>query len=191
MANIVRREPEPQGLGMPGSSFGLDPFRLMRQMLSFDPWRQLEALERAPTSWMPQFEVKETGGAYVIKADVPGVNESDLDLSVAGNRLVIAGQRVAEDRQEGESFYAYERSYGSFTRAFTLPEDVDAENVQAELKQGVLVITIPKRAEHRPRKISLKGVVDKVKDALSPGEKTDKGKPGARAQDDGPPPPRA
>jgi HSP20 family protein len=195
MANIVRRDPERQGLRLQQGSYGLDPFRLMREVMGFDPWRAFDAFGQGGLStWAPEFEVKETDDAYVIRADVPGVEEDDLDISVTGNRLVISGHRDAEERDEGDNYFTYERSYGTFTRAFTLPQDVDAENVKADLKKGVLQLTVPKRAESKPRKISLKGVVDKMKDALTPGEKTEKpergragAKEAARTQDENQP----
>jgi HSP20 family protein len=138
----------------------LDPFRLMRELLAFDPFSGMAALpsllRQREAVWMPDFEVKETPEAYVFKADLPGVREQDLDISVVRNRIVVTGKREAEERQEGETFYAYERSFGSFTRAFTLPEGVDAEEVRAELKDGVLALTLPKRPEHQPKKIEVK-----------------------------------
>ncbi len=83
----------------------------------------------------------------------------------------MSGARRAEQRQEGETYYAYERRYGSFSRSFTLPEGVDVENAEADLKNGVLTIAIPKRPEHQPRKISLKSIGDKVKGVLGGKEK--------------------
>ena len=111
----------------------------------------------------PQFDVKESKDGYVFKADLPGIKEKDLDISLTGNRLTVSGRREEEQRQEEERFFAYERSYGSFSRSFTLPEGVDAENVQAELKDGVLTLNVAKKPEVKAKKIELK--------TIKPGEK--------------------
>jgi HSP20 family protein len=83
----------------------------------------------------------------------------------------VSGKREAEERQESDRFYAYERTYGSFTRSFTLPEGADVDHAEADLKHGVLMITIPKKPEHQPRKITLKGIGEKVKGALGGKDK--------------------
>jgi HSP20 family protein len=156
MANIVRkgesRELVPSGRGE------WDPFRVMRDILRWDPFSEMVPFvghERGGT-FAPHFEVKETGDSYLFKADLPGVKESDLEIQVTGSRLTVSGKREAEERHEGETYYAYERTYGSFTRAFTLPDGVDDEHVQAELRDGVLTLTVPKKPELQPKKISLK-----------------------------------
>lgn len=87
---------------------------------------------------------------------MPGVKESDLELSLTGNRLTISGKREEEKKEQDERWYAYERSYGSFSRTFTLPQGVDSERVGAELKDGVLRVSIPKKPEMKPKKIELK-----------------------------------
>lgn len=122
-----------------------DPFRIMREMLRWDPFREMApvpALE-AP-SYLPAFEVRESKDAFVFKADVPGTKEQDIEVNVAGNRLTISGRREAEKEDKGDTFYTYERSYGSFTRSFTLPDQTDPEHVKAELKNGELTVVIPK-----------------------------------------------
>ena len=94
--------------------------------------------------------------AFVLKADVPGVAESDIDIAVHNNILTISGTRNAEERKEGDSFALYERQYGSFSRSFSLPDTADGERVEAKLESGVLTLTIWKKAEAKPRKIALK-----------------------------------
>lgn len=142
-----------------------DPMELMQEMLRWDPFHQMTQLAGpSPSTFIPTFEVKETKDAYVFKADLPGVKENDLDVSLADNRIVISGKRSEERREEGERYYAYERSYGSFSRAFTLPEGIDAENVNAELKEGVLTVSVPKKPESQPRRIALKGGASAGKD---------------------------
>jgi HSP20 family protein len=103
----------------------------------------------------PDFEVKENKESFVFRADLPGVAEKDLQVQLNDNRLSVSGKRESEKTEQNETYYASERSYGSFTRSFTLPEGVDADKAHAELKNGVLSIAIPKRPEAQPRKISV------------------------------------
>jgi len=93
----------------------------------------------------------------------PGVREEDLDISLTGNRLTVSGKREEEHREEDDRYYAYERSYGSFSRSFTLPEGGDVDHARADLSNGVLTVTLPKRPEVQPKKIEVK--------KLQPGEK--------------------
>jgi HSP20 family protein len=83
------------------------------------------------------------------------VKDQELDLSLSGNLLTISGKREEEHREEGESYYAMERSQGSFARSFTMPDGVDAEGVTADLKQGVLSVRIPKKPEAQPKRIAI------------------------------------
>ena len=129
-----------------------DPFQVARDLLSWDPFFG----NRQVSAFVPAFEVKETNDAFVLKGDIPGVAESDLDLAVHNNVLTISGTRHSEERKEGESFALYERQYGSFSRSFSLPDTADGERVEAKLESGVLTLTIWKKAEAKPRKIALK-----------------------------------
>jgi len=150
MANLIRREPE-----LPATlETRWDPFRVMRELINWEPFAEMLPVEPV---FVPRFEVKEAKDSYVFKADLPGIEEKNLDITLTGNRLTVSGKREAEKKTEEERFYAYERSYGTFTRAFTLPEGADAEHAQAELKAGVLTVVIPKMPEHQPKKIALKG----------------------------------
>src|SRR6478735_6938674 len=114
MANLIRRgtEPERRELATPQTTW--EPLRLMRELMSWDPFAEmLPSLSAEPMVFTPRFEVKETRDAYVFKADLPGIDEKDLEISLTGNRLTVSGKREAEEREENERFYAYERSYGS------------------------------------------------------------------------------
>ena len=133
-----------------------DPFRLMRDMLRWDPFREMApALSVEIPSYSPAFEVKETKESFVFKADVPGTKEQDIEVNVAGNRLTISGKREAEKEDKGDTYYTYERSYGSFTRSFTLPEGVNANAIHADLRDGVLSIVLPKAPEAVAKKIPI------------------------------------
>jgi len=134
------------------SKMARDPYSLARELLGWDPF----FTTRPVSAFSPAFEVKETTDSFVLKADVPGVEEKDLDVAVHNGTLTVSGHRKAEERKDGESYALYERQYGSFTRAFALPEMADGDRVDAKLENGVLTLTIAKRAEAKPRKISIK-----------------------------------
>ena len=157
MANIVRRN---EGHFMPRVG-GNDPFDVMREMLSLDPLRALfggsMGLQQMPMhNFMPQFEVRETDDAYIFRADLPGVRDEDLEITLAQSRLTISGHREMEQRNEQDRYYAVERAYGSFTRTFTLPTDVDPNRVEAELRDGVLNLRIAKSPEQQPKKVQVR-----------------------------------
>jgi HSP20 family protein len=130
-----------------------DPFQFARDLLSWDPFF---AGARQASAFVPAFEVKETSEAFILKGDLPGVAESELDIAVHNNVLTVSGTRQAEERKEGESFALYERQYGSFSRSFSLPDMADGDRVEAKLENGVLTLSIAKKAEAKPRKIALK-----------------------------------
>ena len=116
-----------------------DPWRTMRSLLSWDPFRDvatLPALEGGAFAVSPAFDVKETKEAYEFKADVPGVQEKDLEVSMTGDRLIVSRRREAEKEDRGDRCYTYERSFGSFARSFSLPDGADAEKVHASLDKG-------------------------------------------------------
>jgi HSP20 family protein len=152
MANIVKRENQGVARGAAGQRW--DPFRAMDALLRWDPFDDgLRGFGRG--DFMPRFELKETKEAYVVNADLPGVKEADLEVALNGNLLSVKGQREEEHHEEGESFYTSERSYGSFARTFTLPDSVDSEHVDANLKDGVLTVRVPKRPEAQPKRIPI------------------------------------
>lgn len=132
--------------------YARDPFQVARELLAWDPFSGA----RQVSAYVPAFEVKETNEAFVLKADVPGVAESELDIAVHNSILTVSGTRHAEERKEGDSFALYERQYGSFSRSFSLPDTADGERIEAKLDSGVLTLTIWKKAEAKPRKITLK-----------------------------------
>ncbi len=145
----------------PSANLGrsLEPFRVMRDLLRWDPFQEMAPLwPELPTAvaFAPAFEVKETKDAYLFKADVPGVKESDIDVTLTGNRLTISGKREEEKTEQNDTYYACERTYGGFTRSFTLPEGSMAEHIHADLKSGVLTVAVPKSAEAQPKKIAVK-----------------------------------
>lgn len=157
MTNLFKRDPAP------AASQAFDPFQEMRSLMSWDPFRNLRAYQApAEMNFAPAFEVKETKDAFVFKADVPGIKEQDLEVHLTGDRLTVSGKRETEHTDKSDTFYAYERSFGSFSRAFTLPAGTDANLAKAELKEGVLNIVLPKVANAQPKKILVKSE-DKAK----------------------------
>ncbi len=155
MANIaVQKEPQTKPT-RPEREW--DPFRTMRDVLRWDPFSEI-----APRwfgdelGFNAAFEVKETKEAFLFKADLPGIKAEDLDVKLTQNRLTITGKREAEKTEKGDTFYTYERSYGGFARSFTLPEGVDGEKIEADLKDGVLSLKLPKKPEALPKQIDVK-----------------------------------
>jgi HSP20 family protein len=139
---------------VPATAATLEPFRLMRDFMRWDPLRDYD--NGAPSlAFMPSFDVKESADAYQFKADLPGIVEADLEISLEGTRLTVAGKREEEALKEGERIHLSERSHGRFSRTFTLPEDVEGDKVVAEFRTGVLTLMVPKRPEVRPRKINV------------------------------------
>lgn len=154
---IIRRNNNDRGLTQ---NRGVDPFEMMKDLIRWDPFRELSrggVGGGEVAGFLPSFEVKETKDSYVFKADLPGVKQEDLDISLTGNRLTISGQRQEEKKDESDRHYVYERSFGGFSRSFTLPEGIDGDHVQAELKDGVLNVVVPKKPEVQPKRILLKG----------------------------------
>jgi HSP20 family protein len=140
----------------------VDPYRAMRDLMGWDPFRAMAPFAPpVPAGFAPSFEIKETKDGFVFKADVPGVKESDLEVTTTGNRLTVSGKREAESRKHTDTYYTYERSYGEFTRSFTLPEGADMSSVHADLKEGVLTLSIHKTAAAQPRKISVQTAAKK------------------------------
>ena len=100
--------------------------------------------------------MKETKEGFQFKADLPGLKESDLDVSVSGNRLTVSGKREEEKHDKSDTHFSYERSFGSFSRTCSLPEGADLNGVVAELKGGVLTMLVPKRAGEQSKKVAVK-----------------------------------
>jgi len=131
-----------------------DPMQFFRQVMHWNPFREVTP-ELPTVQFWPAFEVKETASAFVVKADLPGVKEKDVELHITGTRLAICGTRAEEKDVENDAFFTRERTYGTFTRTFTLPDGIDENGIHADLFNGVLSIVIPKLAELKARKIQI------------------------------------
>jgi HSP20 family protein len=127
----------------------------------------------ATSSFAPAVDVYEDEHNVTLKVEVPGIDEKDIDIRLENNTLTVHGERKIEKEEKEENYRRVERQYGSFTRTFTLPATVDSDNVSANYDKGVLTITLPKKAEAKPKQIKVSG---------KPAEKTLEGKgPGKAA----------
>ncbi|MGC8719420.1 MAG: Hsp20/alpha crystallin family protein [Thermodesulforhabdaceae bacterium] len=135
-------------------------FDIMRSGLldTLDRWfEELRLPEFATERFIvPAFDVSETDEHIIVKADLPGVDVKDIDISIVGNVLTVKGEKKQEKEEKNESYHRIERSYGSFSRSISLPAEVNPEAVEAVYKDGVLKLTIPKAEKSKPKKIEIK-----------------------------------
>lgn len=163
MANInVRKENGNKPATVTPQEQRWEPFRMMRDLVGWDPFREMSPfVAQIPAGFVPTFEIKETKDEYNFKADVPGVKEGDLEVTMTGNRLTISGKREAEKEEQNDTYYTYERSYGDFSRSFTLPEGVDGNTIRADLKDGVLTVVVKKTPDAQTRRITVQSTSKK------------------------------
>lgn len=149
----------------------LDIWRPRRVVAPWRPLRELEEVERRfediarswpmlwshmpeeEKAWMPSIDVFEKDNKIILKAELPGMKEEDIDVSVDGDMLNIRGEKKTELEVKEEDYFQCERSYGSFFRSIPLPSSVDAGKIAAEYEDGVLQITMPKIAGVKPKKV--------------------------------------
>lgn len=153
MMTIVRRPAYNPGVATSFREW--DPFRVLDTWMRGDGAAEGRTNRRSEPTFAPRFDIKENKESYLFSADLPGVKEEDLDISLNGNQLTVSGKRESEHKEESENFFVLERRYGTFSRSFTLPDTADTANVKAELKDGVLRLELPKRVEAQPRKVTL------------------------------------
>jgi HSP20 family protein len=143
-------------------------------LVRWNPWNELATLkrdfdrvfERLPgqfgngegqhAMWYPHLDLRETDNAFIVEADLPGMSSDDIAVHVEGTTLMIAGERKAEQRQENGNFTRFERSFGKFQRALTLPAAVQVDAVDATYANGVLTVTVPKAEEAKVKRIAIK-----------------------------------
>lgn len=106
-------------------------------------------------AWNPSVDIYENKDQIVLEAELPGMKRDDFELSVENNVITLRGERQFEKKEESDNYHRVERSYGSFTRSFTLPQSVSAEGATAEYRNGVLRVTLPKREETKARRIKI------------------------------------
>lgn len=148
-----------------------DPFRELRSLQ--DEMNRLfsssfsrsggESDQMMRGAWSPSVDIFENQNQIVLEAELPGMKPEDVNISIENNVLTLHGERKFEKKDENDNFHRVERSYGSFTRSFTLPPTVSSENAVAEFENGVLRLTLVKREEAKPRRIEIKTTMNENK----------------------------
>ena len=152
-------------------------------IIRYDPFRDLRNLQEevnrlfssnlsrafgddegiARGAWNPSVDIYENKDQIVLEAELPGMNREDFDITIENNVITVRGERRFEKKDEADSYHRVERSYGSFTRSFTLPQTVSSDGATAEYRNGVLRVTLPKREEVKARRIEIGGEGDEAK----------------------------
>jgi HSP20 family protein len=138
-----------------------DPFRavsaLQEQMSRFleDSFFRGAGEDSAITAWAPAVDIFETEHELVLRADLPGLEEKDIDVRIENNMLTFRGERQFEKSVKEDNYLRVERSFGAFSRSFALPNTVNPDAIKAEYRNGVLTITLPKREESKPRQVKV------------------------------------
>jgi HSP20 family protein len=151
---------------------------MIMNIVRYDPFRELRNLQDEMTrlftgvatpsggfdredmrygAWNPSVDIYEEKDNLVMEAELPGMKRDDFDLTIENNVITLKGERKFEKKADGDNYHRVERSYGSFTRSFTLPQTVNAEGAKAEFNNGLLRVTLPKREETKARKIEIAG----------------------------------
>jgi len=121
----------------------------------FNNWAMNTALAKGSESFRPTVDILEKDNKLLMRCELPGIDEKDLDLKLDGRTLTIQGERKQEPENNGYVYHLIESSYGAFSRSFDLPNSADTEKISAALKDGVLTITIPQKPEVHPRTIQI------------------------------------
>lgn len=151
-------------------------------VIKYDPFRELRGLQdemnrlfmtnfprgfndedMASGGWTPNVDIYESEDEIVLEAELPGMKREDFEVSIENNVVTLKGSRRFEKKDEGDNYHRVERSYGTFTRSFSLPRSVSAENTKADFTNGVLRVSLPKKEEAKARKIEVKGEDEGVK----------------------------
>jgi len=137
-----------------------DPFRDMvtlRDKMNrlFDDAFKGEEKDIVSSSWAPSVDIYETENELVLNAEIPGIDEDDIEIKIEDNTLTLHGERKLEEETQEENYHRIERSYGSFYRSFSLPHYIDQEKIKAEHDNGVLRIHMPKKPELKPRSVKI------------------------------------
>jgi HSP20 family protein len=135
-------------------SISPSPFRLFEDFLNDWAVRSLQS-GKDGSEWIPAVDILEREGHLILKMELPGVQEKDIGIKLAGNVLSITGEKRLTDKRDIARYHQSEIRYGSLSRSFTLPDSVDAEKIEASFKNGVLTISLPSRAETKSRSIKL------------------------------------
>src|SRR5258708_7320956 len=148
MSNIIRRDPF-----LEFTSLRDRMNKLLTKPRGFEGLGMEQPLTE--TNFLPPVDISEDEHNIVLHAEIPGVKPEDLNVTLENNVLTLTGNRKFEDEKKKENFHRIERRFGRFTRSFTLPVTLDAENVNAVFESGILSITLPKKAEFKPKQITI------------------------------------
>jgi len=121
----------------------------------FDSVFNSDAQGEETRAWVPPVDIQENGDAYLFHAELPGMSKEDIHITLENSVLRLSGERKFEKDAKKENYHRVERTYGTFTRTFTLPTQVDPEKVQAAFENGILTITVPKAEQAKPRRIAI------------------------------------
>ncbi len=121
----------------------------------FDPSAPTGRGNGTTRRWLPPMDLVETPDHYVLRADLPGLSDGDVNIQLEDNVLTISGERTAKHEDEQEGYYRLERAFGAFLRSLTLPDGVDPDGVQAHFDRGVLEIRIPKPEQKKPKTVQI------------------------------------
>jgi len=149
MANLIRFSPDYQT-----SQLQREFDRLFGAF--FGPTTQTETDDTATAVWTPRVDLAETPDAYLINLDVPGITKKEIKIDFHEGVLSVSGDRKVEEKSEDKNYVRVERRYGHFYRSFTLPKSIVESKISATLENGVLMITVPKAEEVKPRQIEVK-----------------------------------
>jgi HSP20 family protein len=144
----------------------------------FDSATPRNGARTAVRRWIPAMDVAETDDHYVLRADLPGLSEGDVNVELEDNVLTISGKRSAEHEETKNGYRRVERSYGSFRRSVALPEGVDADGIQANFDKGVLEVKVAKPEQIKPRKVAITvGSAPAAAETIEAGEPQDESTP--------------
>jgi HSP20 family protein len=121
-----------------------------------DPWAALDWPLAGRRGWSPAVDVAESEKEFTVRAEIPGIEPKDLEVQIAGNQLVLSGEKKESTEKKGKDFYQSEARYGSFRRVIPLPQSVDPEKVEADCAHGVLTIRLQKVQAETPKRIDVK-----------------------------------
>ncbi len=133
-------------------------FRGLDQLLNDETFSPFGALSREglrTNGWMPPVDIRETADTFEFTAELPGLTKDDVSITIEDKVLTLAGERKWNDEETKNNYHRVERAYGTFTRAFTLPNSVDSDKVAAKFEHGLLTVSVPKADEVKPRQIKI------------------------------------
>lgn len=144
---------------------------MVRELMPWSPWREMMSLRenmdrffdepfsrkaQSDALFHPAVSIRETKNDLIIEADIPGVKEEDIDVQIEDDKVILRGERKHKEETKKEDYYHMESSYGTFSRIITLPSYVNADKAQAEVKEGILEVKIPKVEQKKARKLAIK-----------------------------------